>query len=609
MSGYALFLSLLVSFNSYAQPTPETAAECAKEMIGRQVGNASPVGGCALNLATKLRILSRMAHDGSRTEANLVNEISSGFTSCYPAVPGASAAANRFIATIGEIDDVNSTTFGGSSCLGDMWADIDARMAGTNPSGRVVADPHITTLDGLYYNFQGEGIFTNFTNKANDFVAQGLYKKLKSTNNGKVKATHAEAFAFKIGKNVINISIHSPNLYVNGSPQSLNTMVILNDGLTITKTLKRLEIQSGTGDQIVVVVHSTFLDVFFKLSPLRIGTFEGGLLGNYNLNREDDITTKDGVIIDAKDINHNSKLYTEFGDSHRVAEKESLFCESILSTYKPFDRLFPLNIDNPPVDESAVLLAKQVCEKKEIKEEPFLEDCIHDVVAAKDNTFVESASMAQTFKNNPEMIFKQYRLGDGFNGQYELEFTVQKTGTQATVNYLNISTRVDDSAIEYRVDGMAKYRVVTDYLSNKITNINFQNNAKLGFRRKSESILEMGLSLPIKWTKTNETKKILGYEATLYSFTLNTTKGEAWVATKLKHNHVLPFKFLTGLFRNETFSDLLFPNYLFAYNYYGMILEVKIDDKNGLRLLKVKSIKTTPDAEMLDLSDVVIKDI
>jgi hypothetical protein len=183
MKRSALFLLSLLSLNAYSRPTPETAAECAREMIGRQVGNASPVGGCAMTLAMQLRSLSTIPRDGSRTEARLINEISNGFTSCYPAVPGASAAARRFISTLDEINDVNSTTFGGSSCLGDMWDDIDARLAGHIGPGGIVADPHITTLDGLHYNFQGEGVFTNFVNDKNDF--ESLKPKLWRLSLGK----------------------------------------------------------------------------------------------------------------------------------------------------------------------------------------------------------------------------------------------------------------------------------------------------------------------------------------------------------------------------------------------------------------------------------------
>ena len=74
MKQFAVLIFLFLSMNCYSQPTPETAEECAKEMIGRQVGNVSPVGGCAMTLATQLRALSRTPRDGSRTEANLINQ-------------------------------------------------------------------------------------------------------------------------------------------------------------------------------------------------------------------------------------------------------------------------------------------------------------------------------------------------------------------------------------------------------------------------------------------------------------------------------------------------------------------------------------------------------
>jgi len=608
MKRFILFIILINSINGFSLPTPETAADCAKEMIGRQVGNASPVSGCALTLATQLRALSRIPRDGSRTEANMINDISEGFTSCYPAVPGADAAAARFIGALGEINDVNSTTFGGSSCLGDMWGDIDEALARAsaqqgNISGRVMADPHIATLDGLFYSFQAEGIFTNLINDKKDLVIEGLYKKLGK----RATATLAEGFALKLGKNIINISVHAPFLFVNGLAQNTQKTIVLNDGTTISKKLNRFEIRSIQNDQFVIL-HKKFLDLYIKLSPMRVGTIQGGILGNFDLNKKNDLTSKDGIVLDIETRKNNPKIYTEFGDSYRLEDKESLFCESVLSHYTGFDKAFPLNINQPPIDEAQRLQAKKICTSKDINQEPFLDNCIHDVIATGDNTFVESALMGQKITNNPALIFKDNNLGSGFNGYYELEFKVVKTNGEATVANLNLSTRTDDSAIEYRVDGATKYRVVTDYLANKIVNINFQNNTKVGFRKNAEDILDWDIGLLTKWTKTNEKKTILGQEATLYYFTTNNISGKAWIATTLKHNHVLPIKYLLGFLRNETFPVLLFPNYLFGYNYYGMILEAQIDDSNGSRFLRIKNISNAPDLRMLDLSDVVIKD-
>jgi len=604
MKRFSFFLFLFLSINCYSQPTPETAADCAREMIGRQVGSVSPVGGCALTLATQLRALSRIPRDGSRTEANLVNQISAGFISCYPAAPGANAAAARFISSVGEINDVNSTTFGGSSCLGDMWGDIDAVLAGASNPGRVVGDPHLSTLDGLNYNFQAEGIFTNLINEKSDLVVQGLYKKLSK----RAIATYAEGFAFKLGGYIINVSVHAPFLFVNGLSQNFLSTIVLNDGTTISKKLNRLEIRTIQNDQITVVMHRTFLDIHMKLSPMRIGTIKGGLLGDYDLSKKNDLTSTEGIMIDIETRNKNPKIYTDFGESYRVEEKESLFCESILSHYNGFDRVFPLNLNLPPANDEQLLQAKKICVSKEIKQEPFLDDCTQDVVASGDNTFIESAIMAQKIINKPEQFFRQNNFGFGFNGYYELEFKVIKQNGETSVGNLNLSTRMDDSALEYRFDGVAQNRVVTDYITNKMTTIKLNNDVKTGFRKNSEYILSWEIEPTIQWTKTNETKTILGYETLLYHFSINNIKGRAWIAKTLKHNHIFPFKYLIGLLRDETFPSLLFPNYLFGYNYYGMILEAQIDDKNGSRILKIKNISNSPDLRMLDLSDVQIRD-
>jgi hypothetical protein len=132
---------------------------------------------------------------------------------------------------------------------------------------------------------------------------------------------------------------------------------------------------------------------------------------------------------------------------------------------------------------------------------------------------------------------------------------------------------------------------------------------KTGFRKNSEDLLSWETGLPVEWTKTQETKMILGHETTLFHFTINNVNGRAWIARNLKHNHIYPFKYLIGLLRGEKFPSLLFPNNLFGYNFYGMILEAQIDDKNGARALKVKNMSKSADLKMLDLSDVVIRDL
>ena len=303
-----------------------------------------------------------------------------------------------------------------------------------------------------------------------------------------------------------------------------------------------------------------------------------------------------------------AKIYTDFGNSYRVNGIDNLFCDSILSRYNEFDQNFPLSATQDPVSEDQLIIAKKACEKKEITLEPFLQDCIHDFTAVKNDSFSESASLGQKIKTNPEIIFRGNDLRDGFNGYYELEFKFIKKNNETIINDLNISTRTDDSAIEYRVDGVAKYRVVTDYFNNKIININLQKETKTGFRINSERILNWEIGLPAVWTKTDKKKIINGLESTLYYFSIPNSKGFAWITNSIKHNHIFPFKYLLGLFRDEKFPTLLFPNNLFGYNEFGMILEAQIDDDNGSRIFTIKNIKKAPDLKMLDLSDVLIKD-
>ncbi len=617
---------------SIISQTPQQAAECAQEMIVHYVGNVAPAHvGCGMNVAIYLRELN-----GFPDSVELRNGVTTAFTNCYGALPNANALVNRLISNVNEINDVNATTFGGSSCLEEMWARIDAILAEANASagnsppirtntteanramddlfdnytnepGGSSGEPHIVTLDGFRYDFQAEGVFTALVTTKGEFEIQVIQKKLPN-----IQASQNEAIAIKFGKTVINLAVSSETVFVNGKRFTQGFPATLADGMQILQPQpKQFLIKTPKGDVVVIRFRRSLLDFFVKLSPRNLGAIKGGVLGNYDFNRKNELTARNGIVLKPNEFRKKEMLYQVFGNSWRVEPKDSLFVEEIKMNYPSFDSQFPVKIfDLKDLPAAAKKRALLICQTQGVEDKELLDNCVHDLSLTNNREFAESALFSQTVKRNPKTIFATIapNADSDFRGKYTFDYTFTE-GTKQTVSEFEVVISDGKAAARYKKEGVGNFRLITDYNAKTLISIIRMAETRVPTRgRKIPFNRAMIREKGIEKTRTSQTKNILGYKCTKYIYKSERMSGEIWVAESLKQPQFIPFRPLLGLVFGTSFNYIAtFPEFA-SLNEEGMVLEANLKQQNQSVNYKVKSIGNGSDETIFDISGIKISE-
>ena len=255
-------------------------------------------------------------------------------------------------------------------------------------------DPHLVTHDGLPYDFQGAGEFVAVTSDDGDFEVQVRQEPLPASR----AVTVNTALAVRIGPDRVTFD-RSGAIAVAGAPLTDPTsrISLLGGGVILRLLDGRVVVQHADGS---TAVHVTFpadhVDYTVGLAPARAGRVHG-LLGNADGNPDDDLTSADGTTVEPTTADATEPLYAVFGESWRVPAGGSLFDYAPGTSTDTFtDRTVPeaaLTIDD--LSAEAAERAEVLCRGGGVSSEPFLANCILDVVVSGDPGYVTSAAAAQ----------------------------------------------------------------------------------------------------------------------------------------------------------------------------------------------------------------------
>ena len=78
------------------------------------------------------------------------------------------------------------------------------------------------------------------------------------------------------------------------------------------------------GSSLTVTENARTLELTFVPSTSLASSLHG-LLGDENGDKTDDLTERDGTVLDRSDPDFATKVYSQFGDSWRIKQSESLF--------------------------------------------------------------------------------------------------------------------------------------------------------------------------------------------------------------------------------------------------------------------------------------------
>ncbi|BFM39775.1 Calx-beta domain-containing protein [Synechocystis sp. LKSZ1] len=201
-----------------------------------------------------------------------------------------------------------------SGLLGSLASSLlNALTGGSN------GDPHLTTFDGINYDFQAVGEFTFVKSTVDDFEIQTRQQPWGTRNDVSVNTAIAlkingQRIGFYLNENGPRINGISTTL-ADGTPYALGNSLLLRNG-------NRYTILTANNDQIVITINGSYLDIGLGLADNRQGKVVG-LLGNNNDNPSDDFALRNGTILGG--ALSAQQLYGDYGNSWRITQATSLF--------------------------------------------------------------------------------------------------------------------------------------------------------------------------------------------------------------------------------------------------------------------------------------------
>ncbi|XP_078311454.1 uncharacterized protein LOC111132750 [Crassostrea virginica] len=191
----------------------------------------------------------------------------------------------------------------------------DAKSVGMCKS---INDPHITTFDKRKYDNFFEGEFVMYRHKTLPYAVHTFYRSCNK------RASCNCAVAVRSGDDVIVLDVCGQTRSTGKKKRRpLTKKLFLNGELTPGTSVfqhrkgKKYEINLPTGGQVIIKPQGQFINVWMKGSPLDQENIEG-LCGNFDGDKDNDLVTKAGKVV-------NKKQPDEFSREWRVPSDESLY--------------------------------------------------------------------------------------------------------------------------------------------------------------------------------------------------------------------------------------------------------------------------------------------
>ncbi|XP_013384885.1 protein mesh [Lingula anatina] len=212
----------------------------------------------------------------------------------------------------------------------DGWGYVPPRPAIT------FGDPHVVTLDGLKYTFNGIGEYSLLESTNHTFTLQGRASQLAGRDGQVIMATAWTSLAMA-GANTSRVQVSVDEL--TGIEVMVDDEIIDFEELgNVVPGIEGIEIELLVNKTTVLVsfdVERVFLEVrensgvlnFMLYLPNNLKGHVTGLLGVWNDNPDDDLQSRDGNILDSEASLED--IHYKFGETWRTEEQFSLFTYGI----------------------------------------------------------------------------------------------------------------------------------------------------------------------------------------------------------------------------------------------------------------------------------------
>ena len=255
-------------------------------------------------------------------------------------------------------------------------------------------DPHERTADGVRFDFQAAGEFRMVQSADGSVVVQARLEPLGSSTIAAVGTAVAASVA---GDRVAVYTSEAQPLTIAGVTESRSEFSVrLPHGGIVERHGPLVSITWPGGSRLDVQRGRSWLDLSLVPDPATAPTLRG-LLGSADGNPGNDLTARDGTVIDPNDPAFATKLYDPFGKSWRITQAESLFDYAPGETTATFTKLDiphgPATIDS--LDTATRTKAAAICRAMGVISEPTLTNCILDVGITGDSSYAASAAAVQ----------------------------------------------------------------------------------------------------------------------------------------------------------------------------------------------------------------------
>jgi hypothetical protein len=262
-------------------------------------------------------------------------------------------------------------------------------------SATSIGDTHLTTFDGLYYDFQATGDFV-LAEVGSDFIVQtrqALAVNPQATGQGWAQnVTINKAVATQMGKTRVAIYVGPTRLVIDGKPNNLaaGKTLLLASGVQVSLKGNQYVITSPSGDSVRAVLNNnninTWMDVAVGLGRPSQTTVRG-LLGNPNGNANE-LATASGTVLKAP-VSFTD-LYTTYADSWRVQPNAALLAaDPKIRPGIPNQAFYAVDVD--PKQAAHV---RAVCTAAGVKDAALLEACALDTAVLGDATATKAFTHA-----------------------------------------------------------------------------------------------------------------------------------------------------------------------------------------------------------------------
>ena len=160
-------------------------------------------------------------------------------------------------------------------------------------------DPHVVTLDGHKYTFNGKGEFTLIETEDEAFTLQGRMVEVTDENDQPVQATVFSAIVAKENDSdtvQFQVNQHGVDLLINGEQLVFDDLQQLTlNGVTVINLGNNTYAASfASGAYVQVREELGFLSVLIVSLPDSFQNLTRGLMGSFNGDTSDDLLPKGG---------------------------------------------------------------------------------------------------------------------------------------------------------------------------------------------------------------------------------------------------------------------------------------------------------------------------